>query len=332
MRFVFVSNADSGDIHVLSLSPQGLLEPRSTLTLGGNLMPMALSPDDSHLYVARRSEPMAILALAVDHASGQLRLKGECLVQASLAYLSLDAQGQRLYGASYQHDAVFIHPLSSDGTVEPPCQIIATGRHAHSVALDPHNRFLFAAVLGSDELLQWPWDSTSGRVEVSKGRVYQSPPGSGPRHFRFHPNGQVLYVLHELDAHIAVYRIDQQHGLLQLMQSVKTMPEESPASPWASDLHITRNGKFLFSSERGSHTLAVFAINPETYQLQLIEHVNTESQPRGFCVSPDDKFLLVAGQTSHHVSCYEIEPETGALRLLQRIAVGANPNWIEITQ
>jgi 6-phosphogluconolactonase len=331
MRFVFVSNADSGDIHVLSLSRQGELEPSSILSLGGSLMPMVLSPDQSHLYVARRSEPMAILTLAVDHETGRLSLKGECPLEASLAYLSLDVQGKHLFGASYQHDAVFIHPIKSDGTVAPPRQVLPTGRHAHSVALDRQNQFLFAAVLGSDELLQWPWVSASGTVETSECRAWPSPSGSGPRHFRMHPNGQVLYLLHELDAHIGVYRFNSPLTQLQLTQSVPTLPAASSATPWASELHVTRNGKFLYSSERGSHTLAVFAIDSQTYQLQLVEHFLTESQPRGFCLSPDDKFLLVAGQTSNHVSCYGIDPDTGCLRLLQRIPVGTNPNWIEIT-
>jgi 6-phosphogluconolactonase len=127
-----------------------------------------------------------------------------------------------------------------------------------------------------------------------------------------------------------VYAWDAARGLLKLEQSTTTLPPGFTGKPWAADLHLTPDGRFLYASERTSSTLAAFKVDAATGQLQSIGHTPTEKTPRGFAIDPSGRYLIAAGQESHGLSLYAIEPATGALGKPSRIDVGRNPNWIEI--
>ena len=144
---VVVSCADSGELHALRLSADGKLQTVQVLALGGQLMPMALSPDQAQLYVARRSDPLAVIALAVDAAAGSLSVLGESPLPASMASLHTDHTGRWLFSASYGADMVAVQALGANGTAAAAA-IHATGRHAHCVLAHTTNRFVVATSLG----------------------------------------------------------------------------------------------------------------------------------------------------------------------------------------
>lgn len=330
--FVFVSHADSGDVHTLALSGDGHLTPRHITELGGILMPMAMSACGQWLYVVRRSDPLAVVSLQVDANTGALRPMCETALPASMAYISIDESGKTLFAASYQHDLLSLHAIASNGHVEASHQVIQTGRHAHSVIVAPDNRYVLAAILGSDQVLQLPFDSSKRKLASTQIKVWSAPAGSGPRHLRFHPDGTCFYLLNELDASIDVFDYCQASGKFLHKQRLASMPANSTSAPWAADLHITPDGKFLYTSERNTSTLGAFSIDPIDHTLHLITHVETEAQPRGFAITPDGQYLLAAGQRSHHLSLYTIDPNLGTLTLQQRVPTGLNPNWIEISK
>jgi len=153
---------------------------------------------------------------------------------------------------------------------------------------------------------------------------------AGPRHFVFHANGKLVYVLGELDASVYVFDYDAATGQLKERQAVSALPPGFQGKPWAADLHITPDGKFLYGSERTSSTLAGFKVDPANGTLSSVGSVPTEKQPRGFSIDPSGRYLLVVGQLSHGMSSYRIDAESGKLTKLKEYPMGKNPNWIEI--
>ena len=329
MAHVYVSNADSGDISVLHMAAHGELQLQNTVTVGGNLMPMAISPSQHMLYAARRSDPMAVVCLAIDPQSRDLQRVGESPLPASMAYVGTDSTGRFLLAASYPGHQLTVSPVQPDGTVGAVQQVVATGPNAHAIVASPCNRYVLATSLGSGELMVYAFHAETGRLTPAS--TWYARAGAGPRHFRFDPAGRFVYLLNELDGTVDVLAWEAQQGRLTRVQSsVDILPPGFTGNPWAADLHLTPDGRHLYTSERTSSTLAHFAVDAITGHVTRRGHTAVEAQPRGFAIDPTGRYLLVVGQMSHHLSCFELDPDTGQLRLQQRLAVGQGPNWVEI--
>lgn len=331
MKTIYISNADSGDISVLRLaSADARLVPVQTLTVGGTVMPLAVSPCRRYLYAARRSAPMAVCSFAIDPHTGKLAYLAESPLPASMAYISTDRSGRFLFSASYPGDVITVSSIDADGVAQPVQQQIATRPHAHCIVPALSNRHVFATSLGGGVVMQYCFDPESGRLSDNQPGTVAIRPGAGPRHFRLHPGGKHAYLLNELDATIDVFALDADQGTLHPLQTIASLPPGFGGEPWAADMQITPDGRFLYSSERRSSTLAGFAIDPATGRLEPIGHFPTEEQPRGFAIDPDGRNLIAVGQLSHHLTHYAIDQQTGALMALERLEVGQNPNWVEI--
>jgi 6-phosphogluconolactonase len=327
MTQVYVSNADGGDVTVLQMDGQGLLTLQRQVSLGGNLMPMAISPDKTKLYVARRSDPLSVVTLAIDPVTRDLTVMAEAALPASMAYVSTDHTGRYLLAASYQGAQLTVSPVGPNGAgaVE---QVVSTGPHAHAILPSPCNRYVLATSLGGGELMVFAWSAETGRLSPLTSWAARS--GAGPRHFRFDSAGRFVYLLNELDGTVDVLAWQASTGSLEHLQTVNILPLEFVGKPWAADLHLTPCGRYLYASERTSSTLAHLAVDAATGRLSLLGHTQVETQPRGFAIDPSGQYLLVVGQLSHHLSCFGIDTETGQLRLQQRIPVGQGPNWVEV--
>jgi 6-phosphogluconolactonase len=329
MAHVYVSNADSGDISVLHMAAHGELQLRSTVPVGGNLMPMAISPLQHKLYAARRSDPMAVVSLAIDPQSRDLKSVGEAGLPASMAYVATDTTGRFLLAASYPGHQLTVSPVQHDGTVGAVQQVVPTGPNAHAIMASPCNRYVLATSLGGGELMVYAFNDKTGHLSPSS--TWHARAGAGPRHFRFDPAGRFVYVLNELDGTVDVLAWDAQQGRLNGVQSgVRILPPGFTGKPWAADVHLTPDGRYLYTSERTSSTLAHFAVDAVTGHISPTGHTLVEAQPRGFAIDATGQHLLVVGQLSHHLSRYEVDRETGQLTLRQRLPVGQGPNWVEI--
>jgi 6-phosphogluconolactonase len=328
MPHVYVSNADSGDISVLHMAHDGSLRLQSTVAVGGNLMPMAIHPNQKVLYAVRRSEPMAVASLAIDPVSRDLQFLGETALPASMAYVSTDLAGRFLLAASYPGHQITVSPIAPDGTVGSVQQVLPTGPYAHAILPSPCDRYVLATALGGGELMVLHFNAESG--QLSRAASWAARAGAGPRHFRFDPQGQRVYLLHELDGTVDVLAWDAAQARLSLVQTVGILPPGFTGQPWAADLHLTPDGRHLYTSERTSSTLAHFTVDAATGCLTAQGHTSVETQPRGFAIDPSGRHLLVVGQLSHHLSRWALDPNTGHLDLQQRMAVGQGPNWVEI--
>lgn len=327
---VYVSNADSGDIDVLGMAADGTLSALQKVGVGGTAMPMAVSPCRHFLYIARRSVPMAVASFAIDAQTGALTRLGEAPLPGSMAYIATDRSGRFLFSAAFPEELVAISPIGIDGRVREAQQVIHLGSHMHEMIAAPSNRHVFASGWNGNVIRQYRFDAANGTLSENDPPTLAIRPGAYPRHFRFAPSGRFVYLLNELDATIDVLAFDAENGTLRVEQSVSSLPPGFTGEPWAADLHLTPDGRFLYSSDRRSNTLALFSVDPATGGLTALGHVTTEEQPRGFAIDSRGEQLLVVGQLSHHLTRYRIDATTGALSPVQRMPVGQNPNWVEI--
>jgi len=349
--FVYVSNAEDGDISTYSMTPDGALQAGARVKAANVVMPMAVSPDRKFLYAASRSKPYSVHAYAIDSATGALMHLSTTPLAESFPYISLDRTGRFLFGASYGANLISVNAVGSDGRVgATPLQVIPVGRNAHSIRADATNRFVYVPTLGTDQIFQFTFDAKSGRLAANTPPIFQLKAGFGPRHFVTSRDNKFVYVLSELLATVTTLSLDGQTGLLSELGSVSGLPADSKLGPgaprgavgaanvaprntdndiWAADIHMTPDEKFLFISERTSNTLAGFGVDAGTGKLTYLGSAPTEKQPRGFAIDPKGKFLVASGEKSPTISVYAIEA-SGALRLLKQYPVGKGANWVEI--
>lgn len=327
-RFVvYVSCAERGEIHVLGLdADRGVLAPLQVVEAGGIVMPMAVSPDRRFLYAARRSEPFAALAYTIA-GDGRLAPIGGAPLPASMAYVATDASGRWLLAASYPSARVSVSPIGADGLPRPATLVLPTGPNAHAIRASADNRFVYATVLGADRVMVWRFDAESGAL--SPAAEVEVRAGVGPRHFVFDARGSMLFLLNELDASIDAFSVDAASGALAHRQTVSALPPGFAGAPWAAELRLTPDGRFLYASERRSSVIAGFAVDAARGRLAPVGHWPTQAQPRGMAVDPSGRWLIVAGQLSHRVGLHRIDAATGALVARGEVGVGPNPTWVE---
>lgn len=329
---VYISNADSRDIHVLEMNEQdGSSTLVEKIAVTGMVMPMAVSPDRKHLYASLRSEPYSVSTFAIGRR-GRLTLMETVPLADNMANLDTDHSGRFLLAASYSGNKISVNAVRPQGTVDPkPLAVLPTGKNAHAIHADPSNRFVFVTNLGDDQILQYRFDPVTGKLTPNSPAAVATNKGAGPRHLVFHPNRRLVFSTNELDGTVNTYRLDDAAGTLTLVGSTSVMPPGfNGGAPATADLHLSPDGKFLYTSERTSNTLAAFAVRADTGKLTLIAHYPTEQQPRAFNIDPSGRYLLAVGQMSGRLSSYGIDRSTGTLRKLSDQAVGSNPNWVEI--
>ena len=355
--FVYVSNAQDGNIDTYNMDMStGALTPVGKTEAAKMVMPMTLSPNKKYLYAVIRSQPTRVLTYAIDPATGALAQKASAPLPDSMPYVSTDHTGRFLFTASYGGDKLAVSPIGENGLVEAEAiQVIPTGRNAHSIMPDRSNNFVYAATLGANQVLQFTFDSKTGKLTANEPPAVSPEAGHGPRHLAFSPDNKYLYVLNELSGHVTQYTIDPSKGTLTLVDSVSSVPAEAglawgaPQAPvgaapapasvaakdekpkvWAADIQITPDGKFLYSTERTTNKIALFTVAPGTGKLTYVTNFATEAQPRGIRIDPSGQYLVASGEKSDRVSVYKIDKGTGKLGGPNRYPVGNGANWVEI--
>ncbi len=278
-----------------------------------------------------RNEPYSAVTFAIDAKTGKLTLVGPGPLADSMAYIATDRTGKFLLSASYGGNKVTVNPIGPNGVVQPAQQTIATEPNAHCIITDPTNRYVLHTSLGGDLVYQEKFDAKTGKLTPNDPPSVSVKAKAGARHLAFSPNGRFVYLVNELDASIYVFPWDGKTGTLKKETQVTTaLPEGFSGKPWAADIHLTPDGKYLYASERTTSTLAAFSVDPRTGALTSIDSYPTEKQPRGFNIDPTGRYLLSLGQLSNSMTSYSIDKATGKLTKLKEYPMGKNPNWVEI--
>ena len=322
--FVYVANADDGDISTYRLQREtGTLQPGPRVAVAPMVMPMTVSQDRRFLFAAARSKPFSVITLSLDPESGALAKLASAPLPDSMCYISLDRTGRYLFAASYGGSLACVQGVTSDGRVSAPLQVVATGRHAHSIRIDESNRFVFVPTLGTDAVFQFVFDAQSGRLASNTPSLVLLKPGTGPRHVITSPDNRFVFVANEMFGTVTTFALDGATGLLTEIDSASGVPPGANLVPgtvrgsqpgrdtdrdiWAADLHMTPDGRFLYLSERTTSTLACFGVNAATGRLGYAGSTPTEKQPRGFAIDPSGRFLVACGEKSATISVYAIE-------------------------
>jgi 6-phosphogluconolactonase len=351
--FVYVSNAEDGDIGTYRLLDSGALEAGPRVKAAPVVMPMAVSPDKRFLYAATRAKPYTVFVYSIDPKTGALTRQSTAPLAESFPYISLDRTGRYLFGASYGGHLVSVNSIGKDGNVAAaPSQVLPVGRHAHSIRVDATNHSAYVMTLGTDELFMFDFDPSTGRLSSKTPSVVLMPLLTGPRHFVTSQDNRFLYMVSELRGTVTTFAIDPVTGLLKELSTASALspdtklvpgapraPITGPNAPpprnadndiWAADIHITPNGKFMFVSERTASTLSTLSVDGATGKVAYLSSVVTETQPRGFAVDPSSRFLVASGEKSETISLYFIDSTSGALKLLNKYPGGKGANWVEI--
>ena len=314
------------DLTTGALSPEG--EPTETVSPSF----LALHPDGRVLYAVNETgdgpegESGGVSAFAIDPASGALRLLGQQPSGGPApCHLSLDREARHLLVANYWGGSVSVFPLEAEGRLGAATQLVrhtggtsAPGRdpgpHAHFVGLDATNRFALVADLGRDEVLVYRFEPGSGRLEANDPPALSLGEGSGPRHLAFHPDGRHLFVINELASTVSVLSFDPEAGVLQELQTVTTLPEGYSGSNSTAEVEVSSDGRFLYGSNRGHDSIAIFAIDPESRRLTPLGHESTRGEaPRHFALDPTGSYLLAANQRGDSIAVFRVDPATGGL-------------------
>jgi len=345
--FVYVSNAEDGDISTYRMLDSGDLQAGARVKAASVVMPMAVSSDRRFLYAASRSKPYRVHVYSIDRSTGELKQFSSSPLAESFPYISLDRSGRFLLGASYGGNVVSVNAVESDGRVAvEPLQVIPVGRNAHSIRVDASNRFVYVPTLGSDAVFMFTFDAKTGKLSSNTPAVYVAKPVSGPRHFVTSGDNKFVYLLSEMAGTVTTLAIDGKSGLLTEIGAISGLPPDTKLGPglprgsvagrnmdndiWAADLHLTPNGKFLYVSERTSNSISAFSVDGASGKLTYISNMATERQPRGFNIDPKGRFMVVTGEKSDTISIYAIDQSSGVLKFLNKYPTGKGASWVEI--
>ena len=240
-------------------------------------------------------------------------------------FVAVDKEGRNALAANYGSGAVCVLPIGQDGRLAEATAVIQhkgsgpnakrqSGPHAHSINLDPTGRFAPAADLGLDKILIYKFDAAKGTLEPNDPPSASVAPGAGPRHLAFHPGGRFAYVINEMGGTVTAFAWDGARGTLSELQTVSTLPPDFRGENSTAEVQVHPSGRFLYGSNRGHDSIAVFAIADDG-RLKPLGHQPTQGKnPRNFGIDPTGTWLLAANQNSDSIVVFRIDPQTGGLR------------------
>jgi 6-phosphogluconolactonase len=301
----------------------------------------AFSPDKHYLYAlaevpgagARPQE--AIETYEVDPSSGALRNVAERLPGATEAcHISVDPQGRFVFTANYDGHYVEVLPIAPDHSVgERSCLVRFSGSgpnpdrqqmaHPHSINIDPSGRFAIVADLGQDKVFVFRIDPSTGALTPNEPPFVRVASGAGPRHFAFHPDGRHAFIIDELDATITAFKWDKAAGILSPYLAVPILRHDyhGPTNT-AAEVVVSKDGRFVYGSNRGDDSLVVHRFDPATGGLTFVQRITDGVKvPRNYAIDPSGKWLVCGNLTANTVTVYRIDPETGRLALSSTIEV-----------
>lgn len=250
------------------------------------------------------------------------------------AHLSTDRSGRFVLVANYGGGTAAVLPVGQEGALGQASSEVSFGRRtrSHHAGTDPANRFAFVTNLGSNAIAQLTFDVETGRMEPNDPPALSLPAGTAPRHLEFHPNGRFAYVINESADSITTLSYDPSRGTLSALGTVSTLPDGVSGEENAcAEIQVSPSGKFVYGSNRGHDSIAIFAVDPERGTLTPAGHAPTRGRtPRHFQIAQAGKLLLVANQDSGNIVAFRVDEATGALEPTGRVTEVPEPTYVRI--
>jgi 6-phosphogluconolactonase len=310
----------------------GALAPVGLVAEAANPTFLALHPNHRYLYAVNEVEQFdgkkggGVTAYEIDRRTGRLRkIDSESTIGTGPCHITVDHAGKNVLVANYNSGSAAVLPIRADGGVGPATGFVQhegssvdksrqEGPHAHCANLDAANRFAFVADLGLDKVLIYRFDGEKGTLTPNTPAFVKIADGSGPRHMAFHPNGRFAYVISELGNTVTAMRYDADTGALAPIQTLSTLPDGFAGKSYCAEIAVDPAGRFLYGSNRGDDSLAIFAIDPRTGRLTPAGHQSTLGKfPRNFALTPSGDLLLAANQDSDSIYAFRVDKNTGQL-------------------
>src|SRR5271170_7300067 len=268
-----------------------------------------ISPDGKRLYTCNSDPGSSLSAYAIDSATAKLTfLNQKPSGGGDPSYISLDATGRYVLVANFEGGSICVYALLPDGSIGERTAFVQNNgtsvnparqshAHAHSIRVDPSNRFVLAADLGLDKLFVYRFNPKTGTLQPNAPTFATVAPGSGPRHIVFHPNGHIAYLINEMASTIIRFGWDSNRGVLTQYETVSTLPKDFTGTSTCAEILVHPSGKFVYATNRGHNSVAVFSIEAATGRLTLIQNIPTRGKtPRNCEFDPTGRWLLVSNQ------------------------------------
>jgi 6-phosphogluconolactonase len=292
---------------------------------------LAVDPAQQYLFAAneigdyQNAKSGSVSSFAIDRHTGKLTPMNTVASRgADPCHLTVDKNGSHVLVANYTGGSVAVLPVKAGMLGEASAFLQHHGSsvdpnrqhepHAHNVVLTPDNRFAVVADLGLDKLMVYRYDLENGKLSPNDPPFGSVKPGSGPRHIALHPNGRWAYVINEMGNTITAFDWDADKGSFHELQTVTTLPKDFNGENTTAELAMHPKGRYLYGSNRGHDSIAVYAIDPGKGVLTLIEDVPTlGKEPRNFALDPTGAYLFAANQNSNTVVVFRVNPSNGRL-------------------
>lgn len=309
---------------------------------------LTLSPDLRFLYAVNEVEETdgqptgGVSAFSVDLESAALTaLNRQPSHGTAPCHIAVDKTGRYALVANYGSGSVACIPIGPDGSLGAASDVHQhagssanperqQGPHAHSINVDPRNGYALVCDLGLDRVLSYRLDLERGKL-VPAARPHASvAPGSGPRHFDFHPSGRYAYAINELSSTMTAFAYDAPAGSLEELQTLSTLPAGFQERSHCADVRVHPSGRFVYGSNRGHDSIAMYAIDQATGTLSFLGAEPTGGRtPRGFAIDPSGAFLLAANQNTGTIVTFRIDQATGRLESTGHVADVPTPVCIK---
>ena len=301
---------------------------------------LALNPDGSVLYAVNEAAEApgeltgTVSAFAVDPSDRGLTFLNQQSTHGNgPCHLTVDATGAYLLVTNHGSGSVAVYPILSDGSIGAASDVVQhvgssvhpraqLGPHAHSVNFDRSHRFAFVCDKGIDKVMIYRLDHATGKLVSNTPPFAAVRAGSAPRHLAVHPTRPYVYLINEISSTLTVFGLDEETGALDEIQTVSTLPVDYSGRNTTADIRVHPNGKFVYGSNRGHNSLAIFAVDDASGRLTSLGHESTRGEtPRNFNFDPSGRLLLAANQNGDSIVAFAVDPGNGTLT-----ATGAETN------
>jgi 6-phosphogluconolactonase (cycloisomerase 2 family) len=346
-------------IHVFQVDrATGALAPAGVHEMGTSPSCLALNSSGTRLYSANETDRVrennegTVSAFAVHRGDGKLELMNTVPSGgAGPTFVSIHPSGRFVFVANYFGGSVAVLPILADGrlaapsdikndagklgpttaTSGPPKSFARSGHdrtHAHMIQSDPKGRFVLHVDLGLDQIFVWKFDEPNGVLTPADPPAVSLPPGDGPRHFYFHPNGRWLYSIQEEASTIVLFDYDDTTGRLASRQTISTLPPGFAGTNFCSEILVSADGRFVYAGNRLHDSIAVFSLRPDGTLVKVGEEWTRGDYPRSFNVDPTGEFLYCCNQRGDNIASFRVDRQTGGLSFTGQYTPVGNPSII----